>query len=102
MAFEKAYIPYGGYWSTPFVKWQGKFATLHPLKFASEVARRALQEREIATAGCASGVAASRALPCSTRVLLPPGSGARLAVNGPPVHDRRSEPQFKHRSVRVR
>ena len=47
MAFEKSYVPYGGYWSTPFVKWQGKFATLHPLKFAAEVARRALQEREL-------------------------------------------------------
>ena len=47
MAFEKSYVPYGGYWSTPFVKWQGKFAALHPLKFAAEVARRALQEREL-------------------------------------------------------
>jgi len=48
MAFEKAYIPYGAYWSTPFVKWQGHFATLHPAKFAAEVARRALAERDIA------------------------------------------------------
>ncbi len=47
MALEKAYIPYGGYWSTPFVKWQGSFAGLHPVKFAAETANRALSEREI-------------------------------------------------------
>jgi acetyl-CoA acetyltransferase len=45
--FHAAYIPYGGYWSTPFVKWQGNFAGLHPLTFAAEIARRALQERAI-------------------------------------------------------
>lgn len=47
MSFEKSYIPYGGYWSTPFVKWQGSFANLHPVRFAAEVAKRALGEREI-------------------------------------------------------
>jgi acetyl-CoA acetyltransferase len=47
MAFEKSYIPYGGYWCTPFVKWQGSFANLHPIKFAAQVTQRALAEREI-------------------------------------------------------
>ena len=47
MQFQNAYIPYGGYWSTPFVKWQGNFANLHPLTFAAEVAKRALAERKI-------------------------------------------------------
>ncbi len=47
MAFQKAYIPYGGYWSTPFAKWQGSFANLHPLHFAAQVTRRALEERNI-------------------------------------------------------
>ncbi len=45
MRFEKAYVPYGAYWSTPFCKWQGSFANLHPIRFAAEVARRALEER---------------------------------------------------------
>lgn len=48
MKFQNAFIPYGGYWSTPFVKWQGKFASLHPIRFAGEIATRALQERNIA------------------------------------------------------
>ncbi|OQY83557.1 MAG: acetyl-CoA acetyltransferase [Chloroflexi bacterium UTCFX4] len=47
MKFENVFIPYGGYWSTPFVKWQGKFANLHPIRFAGEVAARALKERNI-------------------------------------------------------
>jgi acetyl-CoA acetyltransferase family protein len=45
--FEKAYIPYGGYWSTPFCRWQGSFGHLHAVKFAAEVAVRALRERKI-------------------------------------------------------
>jgi len=47
MALENAFIPYGGYWSTPFVKWQGSFANLHALEFAAEITRRALGERGI-------------------------------------------------------
>ncbi len=47
MAFEKAYIPYGAYWSTPFLRWQGNFANLHSMTFAGEIARRAMKEREI-------------------------------------------------------
>ena len=47
MRFENAYIPYGGYWSTPFCKWQGSFAALHPIRFAAEVACRAMAERNL-------------------------------------------------------
>jgi acetyl-CoA acetyltransferase len=47
MQFQNVFIPYGGYWSTPFVKWQGNFAGLHPLTFAAGVAQRALAERKI-------------------------------------------------------
>ncbi len=49
MVFEKAYIPYGGYWSTPFCKWQGSFANLHPVTFVADVTRAALAERDIST-----------------------------------------------------
>lgn len=47
MRLEHAYIPYGVYWSTPFCRWQGSFANLHALRFASEVATRALNERKV-------------------------------------------------------
>lgn len=48
MRFEKVYIPYGAYWCSPFCRWQGSFGHLHSLKFAAEVAARALAERRIA------------------------------------------------------
>jgi acetyl-CoA acetyltransferase len=47
MLFQKAYIPYGGYWSTPFCRWQESFAHLNAIPFAAEVALRALEERKI-------------------------------------------------------
>ena len=48
MQFDDVWIPYGGYWSTPFCAWQGSFANLPPIPFAAEVAARALAERGIA------------------------------------------------------
>jgi acetyl-CoA acetyltransferase family protein len=45
--FEKVYVPYGGYWSTPFSKWQGSLAHLHAIKLAADVAKRALAERKV-------------------------------------------------------
>ncbi|MHC5011099.1 MAG: thiolase family protein [Planctomycetota bacterium] len=42
MRFENAYIPAGGGWSSPFSKWQGSFANLHPVHLAADVTRKAL------------------------------------------------------------
>ncbi|MGZ8486695.1 MAG: thiolase family protein [Candidatus Binatia bacterium] len=39
---NKAYIPYGIYWSTPFAKWQGSLAHLHSMKLAARMARETL------------------------------------------------------------
>jgi acetyl-CoA acetyltransferase len=47
MKLNHVFIPFGGYWSTPFVRWQGNFAHLHPMEFAADVARNALRERDI-------------------------------------------------------
>jgi len=47
MAFKDSYIPYGGYWSTPFCRWQGSFQNLHAIGFAADVTSRALNERGI-------------------------------------------------------
>jgi acetyl-CoA acetyltransferase len=41
-------IPYGGYWASPFAKWQGKLAHLHSLRFAAHVAKHSLERRGIA------------------------------------------------------
>ena len=47
MAFKNTYIPYGGYWSTPFCAWQGSFQNLHAIEFAAEIGTRILQEKKI-------------------------------------------------------
>ncbi|MBM3179859.1 MAG: thiolase family protein [Chloroflexi bacterium] len=47
MAYQKSFIPYGGYWCSPFARWQGSFANLHALKFAADVTRKALEARNI-------------------------------------------------------
>jgi len=47
MALKKAFIPYDGYWSTPFCRWQGSFANLHSMEFAAEVCKGALPARGI-------------------------------------------------------
>ena len=47
MRFDKTYVPYGAYWSTPFAKWQGSRAHLHAVRLAADVARNALAERQV-------------------------------------------------------
>lgn len=47
MRFEKAYIPYGAYWSTPFCKWQGSLSTINAIPLAAQAARKALTGRDI-------------------------------------------------------
>ncbi len=44
---REAFIPYGAYWCTPFVRWQGSFSHLHPLEFAAHVGRAELEARDI-------------------------------------------------------
>ncbi len=52
MRFENAYLPAGGYWTSPFCKWQGSFAGLHPVHFAADVTSKALAARGIAASEC--------------------------------------------------
>lgn len=56
MPARDIYIPYGGYWSTPFVRWQGAFQNLHSLEFAAHVAKAELAKRKIAPAALDFGV----------------------------------------------
>jgi len=41
----KAYIPYKGYYSTPFCRWQGKMANEHAIVLAAETSKRWLAEK---------------------------------------------------------
>jgi acetyl-CoA acetyltransferase family protein len=46
--YERACIPLGGAWSSPFARWQGPFSELSSLDLAVIAARRALDDRGIA------------------------------------------------------
>ena len=38
MRFENVYVPYGGYWSSPFCRWQGSLSGEHPFRLAASCA----------------------------------------------------------------
>ena len=80
MRFEKAFIPYGAYWSTPFSRWQGSFAHLHSMKFAALAVRVTIAE---------SGNVASQVAP----QLMPPGLDVTVPDPRPVTITRRSSGQ---------
>jgi len=47
MALDNSFIPYGGYWSTPFCRWQGSLGGDHAIKLAGRVGRGFLASRDI-------------------------------------------------------
>jgi acetyl-CoA C-acetyltransferase len=47
MMLTKAFIPYKGYYSSPFSKWQGSFANEHSIVLGSETAKNWLDEKKI-------------------------------------------------------
>lgn len=47
MRFDRAAIPLGFAWSSPFVRWQGALAEMSSLDLAVDVTRRALEERRL-------------------------------------------------------
>src|ERR1019366_692302 len=44
---QRTFIPYGGYWSTPFCRWQGSLAQAHAIELAAEVTRETLAARNV-------------------------------------------------------
>jgi acetyl-CoA acetyltransferase family protein len=46
MNFKNSYIPYGGYWSSPFCRWQGSFQNKHTVQLAAEMTQRFLEEHK--------------------------------------------------------
>lgn len=45
--YSKAYIPYGGYYSTPFVRWQGSLQNEHSVELAASTAKKWFATKEI-------------------------------------------------------
>ncbi len=46
MTFSKVFIPYGGYWSTPFCRWQGSLAQEHSMKLLANTTSTFLDSRQ--------------------------------------------------------
>jgi acetyl-CoA acetyltransferase len=44
--FNNAYIPYGGYYSTPFCRWQGSMANENAIELGDKTARRWFLEKK--------------------------------------------------------
>lgn len=44
--FNNAYIPYKGYFATPFCKWQGSFANINSIELGAKTAKRWMNEKK--------------------------------------------------------
>jgi acetyl-CoA acetyltransferase family protein len=62
MALEQTFIPYGGYWTTPFCRWQGSLSGFHSIRLAGEVGRSFLERNGIEP-GSIDGVALGITIP---------------------------------------
>jgi acetyl-CoA acetyltransferase family protein len=47
MKYTKAYIPYKGYYSTPFCRWQGSFANENAIELGATVSRGFLEQKGV-------------------------------------------------------
>ncbi|HTJ23848.1 MAG TPA: thiolase family protein [Gemmatimonadaceae bacterium] len=86
--FQDVWIPYGGYWSSPFCAWQGSFATQPPIPFAAELTARALAERGIA-ASDVDGMCLGTTVPSKGSFYGAPwfaGLSGLCHVSGPTIH----------------
>ena len=81
MQFERVFIPYGAYWSTPFCRWQGSFGHLHALKFGASIAVRALSERNL-SAEVFDGLILGTTIPQKSSFYGAPWMGALIGAAG--------------------
>lgn len=47
MTYTKAFIPYKGYYSTPFCRWQGSFANENSIELAASVSKKFFERKNI-------------------------------------------------------
>jgi acetyl-CoA acetyltransferase family protein len=82
MALEKTFIPYGGYWSSPFCRWQGSLAQAHALELAAAVARDALDARKIDPAKAFDAIVLGTTIPQRSSFYGAPWVAAMLGAEG--------------------
>lgn len=81
MAFEKTFIPYGAYWSTPFCRWQGALAQAHSIELAAQVASDALLAKKLDPKGF-DGVVLGMTIPQRSGFYGAPWLAALVGADG--------------------
>ncbi len=81
MRFEKAHIPYGAYWSTPFCKWQGSLSNQNAVSLAGAVARDILAQRKI-SARDLDGLVVGMTVPQKHALYAAPWLAALIGAEG--------------------
>ena len=82
MRFEKTFIPYGVYWSTPFCKWQGSLAHLNAIPFGARVAAGALAARKVDPATQIDGLVLGMTIPQKSGLYAAPWITALMGAEG--------------------
>ena len=60
--FKNVYVPYKGYWSSPFCRWQGALQNQHAVELAAATAKRFFELRGI-TPGIFDGIVFGATVP---------------------------------------
>jgi len=81
MAADKAFIPYGAYWSTPFCRWQGALATENSITLAASTASAFLASHDIAPERF-DGIALGHTVPQKHCFYGAPWVAAMIGANG--------------------
>ncbi|MDQ3912911.1 MAG: thiolase family protein [Actinomycetota bacterium] len=81
MRFEKAYIPAGFAWSSPFARWQGALAEVNSLDLAVDVTRAAFERRGFSAEGL-TGLVLGWTVPQRDIFYGAPSVAARIGTPG--------------------
>lgn len=79
---QRTFVPYGGYWSSPFCRWQGSLAQAHALELAASVARDALAARKIDPARALDAIVLGTTVPQRSSFYGAPWVAAMIGAEG--------------------
>jgi acetyl-CoA acetyltransferase family protein len=81
MRFERAYVPVGFAWSSPFARWQGSLSEVNSLDLAVDVTRAAFEERGFSAEGL-TGLVLGWTVPQRDIFYGAPSVAARIGAPG--------------------
>ena len=81
MRFQKAFVPAGGIWSSPFVRWQGSLSAINSIDLAVDLTQRALGDRGI-DPSIFSRIVLGQTIPQERSFYAPSEVAARIGAPG--------------------